>query len=72
MWTKECKEGLRIRSNKEWQNLIRGLDTDKYMKHSRVKRQGYLTRMEDIKLGKKTTDWNRVGIRTEGQPRNRW
>jgi len=28
--------------------------------------------MEDIKLAKKITDWNPMGIRTEGPPRNRW
>jgi hypothetical protein len=28
--------------------------------------------MEDIKLVKKITDWNRIGVRTKGQPKNRW
>ena len=28
-------------------------------------------RMEDIKLVKKITDWNRIGVRTKGQPKNR-
>jgi len=28
--------------------------------------------MEDIKLVKKITDWNPIGVRTEGQPMNRW
>jgi len=42
------------------------------MKHNRVKWRGYLIRMEDIKLAKKITDWNPMGIRTEGPPRNRW
>jgi len=29
-------------------------------------------RMEDIKLVKKITDWNCIGIRTKEQPKNRW
>jgi hypothetical protein len=29
-------------------------------------------RMEDIKLVKKITDWNPIGVRTKGQPKNRW
>ena len=28
--------------------------------------------MEYIKLVKKITDWNSIGIRTRGQPNNRW
>jgi len=27
---------------------------------------GHLNRMEDIKLVKKTTDWNPVGVRSKG------
>jgi hypothetical protein len=72
MWTKECKEGWRIRSNKESQNWIRGQDTDKYMKHNRAKWRGHLNKMEDMKLVKKITDWNPMGIRTEGPPRKSW
>jgi len=52
--------------------LIRGKDTDRYMKHNKVKWRGYLNRMEDIKLAKKITDWNPMGIRTERPPSNRW
>jgi len=28
--------------------------------------------MEDIKLVKKITDWNRTGVRSKGQPRKKW
>jgi len=28
--------------------------------------------MEDRKLVKKITDWNPIGVRTKGQPINRW
>jgi hypothetical protein len=28
--------------------------------------------MEDIKLVKKITDWNRIGVRTKGQTKNSW
>jgi hypothetical protein len=28
--------------------------------------------MEDIKLVKKVTEWDSIGIRTKEQPQNRW
>jgi hypothetical protein len=28
--------------------------------------------MDNIKLVKKITDWNPIGVRTKGQPMNRW
>jgi hypothetical protein len=28
--------------------------------------------MGDIKLVEKITDWNPIGARTKGQPKNRW
>jgi len=29
-------------------------------------------RMEDVILVKKIADWIRIGVRTKGQPKNRW
>ena len=68
----QCKEGWKIRSNNELQKLIKGADTVKYTKAQRIQWWGHLNRMEDIKLVKKITDWNPTGVRTKGQPKNRW
>jgi hypothetical protein len=51
--------------------LIKGGDV-KYIKARRIKWWGHLNRMEDIKLVKKITDWNHIGIRTEALPKNKW
>jgi len=53
------------------QKLIKG-DVIKYVKTQRIKLCGHLSRTKDIKLVKKITDWNPVGIRTKGRPNNRW
>ena len=45
---------------------MQGEDTVKYIKAQRIKLRGHLRRMEDIKLVKKITDWNPVGVRTKG------
>jgi len=37
-----------------------------------IKRWGHLNRVEGIKLVKKSTDWNPVGVRTKGRPKSRW
>jgi hypothetical protein len=42
------------------------------MQAQRVISWGQLTRMLAIKLVKKVTDWDPIGIRTKGQPKNRW
>ena len=51
---------------------IRGGDIIKYTKIQRVKLWRYLSRMESIKLVKKTTNWKPVGIRTNGRPKISW
>ena len=53
---------------------VTGLEwpTGLYIKAQTIKWHGYLNRMEDIKLVKKITDWNPIGVRTKGQPMNRW
>jgi hypothetical protein len=50
--------------------LLKGEDV-KYIKVRRIKWRRHLNRMEDIKLVKKITDWNPIGIRTEGLPKNK-
>jgi len=52
--------------------LITGAYIVKYIKAQRIKWWGHLKGMEHIKLGKKITDWNPIGIRTKGRPKNRW
>lgn len=52
--------------------LVKGEYTVKYIKEQRTKWRGHLNRMEGIRLVKKITDWNAIGIRTEGRPKNRW
>jgi hypothetical protein len=66
----QFEEGRRMRSNNKLQKLIKG-DIIKYVKTQRIKLCGLLNRMEDIKLVKKITDWNPVGVRTKGRPNNR-
>ena len=61
-----------MRSNNELQKLIKGEVIVKYIKTQRIKLWGHLNRMEDIKLVRKITDWNPIGLRTKGQPKNRW
>jgi len=53
------------------QKLIKGEDV-KYIKARRIKWWGHLSRLEEIKLVKKITDWNPIGIRTEVLPKNKW
>jgi hypothetical protein len=51
--------------------LIKGKDIVKYIKAQRIKCCEHLNRMEDIKLVKKITDRNSIGIRAKGQPKSR-
>jgi len=66
------KEGWSVRSNNKLQNLRKWEDIVKYIKVQRIKWWGHLNRIEDIKLVKKITDWNPIGIRNEGRPKNKW
>jgi hypothetical protein len=61
-----------MRSNNELQKLIKREVIVKYIKAQTIKWHGHCNGMEDIKLVKKITDWNPTGVRTEGQPMNRW
>jgi hypothetical protein len=60
----QCNEGWRVSSSK-LQKLIKGEDIVKYIQAQRIKWWKILSRMEDIKLLKKITDWNIVGVRTK-------
>jgi hypothetical protein len=52
--------------------LIKGEDIVKNTTAQRIKWQGHLNRMEDIKLVIKITDWNPTGIRTKERSKNKW
>ena len=54
--------------NNKCQNLLKGEDIDKYIKAQKINRWKYPNRMYEIKLVKKFTVWNPVGIRTKGRP----
>jgi hypothetical protein len=64
----QCKEGWRIRSNKELQKLITG---EHIVKNTKAQRINVGDILPDRKLVKKISDWNSVGIGTKGQPKNR-
>jgi hypothetical protein len=51
--------------------LITKQDTVKYIKAHTIKCWGYLNRMEGIKLVKKISDWNAIGVRTKEWQKNR-
>ena len=67
----QYKKEWRIRSNNELQKLITGADISKYIKAQRIKWWRHLNGIEDIKLGKKITDWSPTGIRTKRRRRKR-
>ena len=56
----------------QWYTLIKKEDAVKYTKAHRIKCLGCLNRMEVIKLVKKISDWNPIGVRTKERPKNRW
>jgi len=49
--------------------LITGAYIVKYINAQRIKWWGHLNGMEDIKLGKKITDWNPTGIKPKDNQR---
>ena len=51
--------------------LIKKEDTVKHIKAHGIKCWGYLNRMDGIKLVKKISDWNPIGVRTKERPKNR-
>jgi hypothetical protein len=63
----QSKEGLIIRNNNELQELIKGEDIVEYGTTQRIKWWEHLNRMKGVKL----TDWNAIGGRTKGRPKNR-
>jgi hypothetical protein len=65
-------DGWRITNNDELQELMKGEGTVKYITAERVKWWGHLNRMEKTKTVRMITEWDPVGMRSKGRPRNRW
>jgi hypothetical protein len=68
----QTEEGRRIRNNEELEKLMRGEDIVKYITAQRIKLWGHLTRMEKTQMVRKIMEWNPIGMRTKGCPKNRW
>jgi hypothetical protein len=66
------KEGLIIRNNNELQELIKGKDSVEYVTNTTNKIVGTSNSMKGVKLVKRITDCNPIGLRTKGRPKNRW
>jgi hypothetical protein len=47
-------------------------DIVKYIRVQRIKWWGHLNRMEETKIMRKITQWNPIGVRYKGRPKNRW
>jgi hypothetical protein len=51
---------------------MRREDIVKYITAQRIKWWGHLNGMEKTKIVRKITEWNPIGMRSKGRPRNRW
>jgi hypothetical protein len=51
---------------------MRGEDVFKYIRTRWIKWWRHLNRMEKTKTVRKIMEWNPIGMRSEGCPRNRW
>jgi hypothetical protein len=51
---------------------MRGEDIVKYVRAQTIKWWGYLNRMGKTKTPRKITEWNPIGKRSKGRPKNRW
>jgi hypothetical protein len=66
-------EGWRVRNNDELEKLVRGEeDIFKYIRAQRIKWWGHLNRMVKVKTVRKIMEWNAIGMKYKGRPRNRW
>ena len=66
----ETEEGWRTGNDDEWEKLLRGIVT--YIRAQRIKWWGHLNRMEETKTTRKIMERDRIGMRSEGRPKNRW
>jgi hypothetical protein len=61
-----------IRNNMEIDNLIAGADIVRFIKTQRIKWLGYIQRMDQARPTRKLLDWEPIGTRPVGRPRQRW
>jgi hypothetical protein len=59
----------RIRNKDELGKLMRGEDTVKYIRAQRIKGWGHLNRMEKTKTVRNITEWNPIGMSSQGRPK---
>ena len=50
---------------------MRGQDTVKYVRAQRIQRRGHLNRVGKTETVRKITEWNAIGMRSKGRPKNR-
>jgi hypothetical protein len=68
----QTEEGWKIKNNDEFQKFMRGADIVKYIRAQRIKWWGHLNGMEKTKTVRKIMEWNPIGMRSKGHPKNRW
>jgi heterodisulfide reductase subunit B len=59
----------RIRSNMEIDKLIKGADIVRFIKAQRIKWLGHIQRMDQVRPTRKLLDWEPMGTRPIGRPR---
>jgi hypothetical protein len=67
----QIEEDWRRRNNDELDKLMKG-DLVKYVRAQRIKWWGHLNRMDKTNTVRKITEWNRIGMRSKGCPKDRW
>jgi hypothetical protein len=61
----------RIRNNTETDKLTESADIVRFIKAQRIKWLGYIQRMDQARPTRKLLDWNPMGTRHVGKPRQR-
>jgi hypothetical protein len=56
----------------EIDKLIKGADIVRLIKAQRIKWLGHIQRMDQARPTRKLLDWNPMGTRSIGRPRQRW
>jgi hypothetical protein len=56
----------------EFDKLIEGADIVRFIKAQRIKWLGHMQRMDQVGPTRKLLDWNPMGTRPVGRPRQRW
>jgi hypothetical protein len=56
----------------EIDKLIEGADIVRFIKAQRIKWLGHIQSMDQTRPARRLLDWNRMGTRPVGRPRQRW